>query len=69
MYGAALGIRASILGYLKRVPEAKTALDAYLTRQPNLETRDNYHKSFITHSLLAGTIVEGLRNAGWEPED
>ena len=45
------------------------ALDTYLALRPNLKTREDYRNSFITNSVLADTIIEGLIKAGWKPED
>ena len=44
-------------------------LDKYLALRPNLKTREDYRNSFITNSVLADTIIEGLIKAGWKPED
>ena len=38
------------------------ALDKYLALRPNLKTREDYRNSFITNSVLADTIIEGLIN-------
>jgi tetratricopeptide (TPR) repeat protein len=67
--GHHLGFRASVLGHLERSPEAKAALDRYLTLRPNLKTRDDYRAIFISNSTLADPIIEGLVKAGWEPEE
>ena len=48
---------------------AKMALDIYLALRPNLKTREDYRNNFITNSVLADTIIEGLIKAGWKPED
>ena len=68
-YGATLWFRASLLGHLEKGAEAKMALDTYLALRPNLKTREDYRNSFITNSVLADTIIEGLIKAGWKPED
>jgi len=68
-YGATLGFRASLLGHLEKGSEAKMVLDIYLALRPNLKTREDYRNSFITNSVLADTIIEGLIKAGWNPED
>ena len=68
-YGATLGFRASLLGHLEKGSEAKMVLDTYLALRPNLKTREDYRNSFITNSVLADTIIEGLIKAGWKPED
>ena len=67
--GHHLGFRASVLGHLERSPEAKAALDRYLTLRPNLKTRDDYRAIFISNSTLADPIIKGLVKAGWEPEE
>ena len=68
-YGSTLGFRASLLGHLEKGSEAKMVLDTYLALRPNLKTREDYRNSFITNSVLADTIIEGLIKAGWNPED
>ena len=68
-YGATLGFRASLLGHLEKGSEVKMVLDTYLALRPNLKTREDYRNSFITNSVLADTIIEGLIKAGWNPED
>ena len=68
-YGATLGFRASLLGHLEKGSEVKMVLDTYLALRPNLKTREDYRNSFITNSVLADTIIEGLIKAGWKPED
>jgi len=57
------------LGHLEKGSEAKMVLDTYLALRPNLKTREDYRNSFITNSVLADTIIEGLIKAGWKPED
>ena len=66
--GHHLGFRAAVLGHLERGPEAKAALDRYLTLRPNLKVRDDYRRIFVPNSALANPIIEGLVKAGWEPE-
>ena len=66
--GHHLGFRAAVLGHLERGPEAKAALDRYLTLRPNLKVRDDYRSIFVPNSALAEPIIEGLVKAGWEPE-
>ena len=66
--GHHLGFRAAVLGHLERVPEAKAALDRYLTLRPDLKVRDDYRRIFVPNSALADPIIEGLVKAGWEPE-
>jgi len=66
--GHHLGFRAAVLGHLERDPEAKAALDRYLTLRPDLKVRDDYRRIFVPNSALADTIIEGLVKAGWEPE-
>jgi len=66
--GHHLGFRAAVLGHLERGPEAKAALDRYLTLRPNLKVRDDYRRIFVPNSALADPIIEGLVKAGWEPE-
>ncbi|MCH2282051.1 MAG: adenylate/guanylate cyclase domain-containing protein [SAR324 cluster bacterium] len=66
--GHHLGFRAAVLGHLERDPEAKAALDRYLTLRPNLKVRDDYRRIFVPNSALADPIIEGLVKAGWEPE-
>jgi len=58
-----------LLGHLEKGSEAKMVLDIYLALRPNLKTREDYRNSFITNSVLADTIIEGLIKAGWNPED
>ena len=58
------GFRASLLGHLEKGSEAKMVLDIYLALRPNLKTREDYRNSFITNSVLADTIIEGLINGG-----
>ena len=65
--GAYKGVKASVMGYLNKGDEAKTALDEYLSLRPNLKTKDDYKKIFVPNSSLADIIVEGLCRAGWEP--
>ena len=67
--GSILGIRAAILGHLKREQEGEIALERYLSLRPNLKTRDDYRKSFLPNSILADTIIEGLIKAGWSPAE
>jgi len=66
--GHHLGFRAAVLGHLERGPEAKAALDRYLTLRPDLKVRDDYRRIFVPNSALADPIIEGLVKAGWEPE-
>jgi tetratricopeptide (TPR) repeat protein len=66
--GHHLGFRAAVLGHLERGPEAKAALDQYITLRPNLKVRDDYRSIFVPNSALADPIIEGLVKAGWEPE-
>jgi len=66
--GHHLGFRAAVLGHLERGPEAKSALDRYLTLRPNLKVRDDYRRIFVPNSALADPIIEGLVKAGWKPE-
>jgi len=66
--GLMLGFRAAVLGHLERGPEAKAALDQYITLRPNLKVRDDYRSIFVPNSALADPIIEGLVKAGWEPE-
>jgi len=63
------GFKASVMGYLNKGDEAKTALDEYLSLRPNLKTKDDYKKIFVPNSSLADILIEGLCMAGWEPED
>ena len=65
--GSYKGFKASVMGYLNKGDEAKTALDEYLSLRPNLKTKDDYKKIFVPNSSLADIIVEGLCRAGWEP--
>jgi adenylate cyclase len=67
--GHHLGFRAAVLGHLERGPEAKAALDQYITLRPNLKVRDDYRSIFVPNSALADPIIEGLVKAGWEPEE
>jgi len=67
--GLMLGFRAAVLGHLERGPEAKTALDRYLTLRPDLKVRDDYRRIFVPNSALVDPIIEGLVKAGWKPED
>ena len=53
---------------MERGPEAKKALDRYITLRPNLKVRDDYRSIFVPNSALAEPIIEGLVKAGWEPE-
>ena len=53
---------------MERDPEAKAALDRYLTLRPDLKVRDDYRRIFVPNSALADPIIEGLVKAGWEPE-
>ena len=66
--GHHLGFRAAVLGHLERGPEAKKALDRYITLRPNLKVRDDYRSIFVPNSALAEPIIEGLVKAGWKPE-
>ena len=66
--GHHLGFRAAVLGHLERVPEAKAALERYLTLRPDLKVRDDYRRIFVPNSVLADPIIEGLVKAGWETE-
>jgi len=66
--GHHLGFRAAVLGHLERGPEAKAAMDQYITLRPNLKVRDDYRSIFVPNSALADPIIEGLVKAGWEPE-
>jgi len=65
--GSYKGFKASVMGYLNKGDEAKSALDEYLSLRPNLKTKDDYKKIFVPNSSLADIIVEGLCRAGWEP--
>ena len=67
--GHHLGFRAAVLGHLERGPEAKAALDRYLTLRPNLKVRDDYRRIFVPNSALVDPIIEGLVKAGWKTED
>ena len=67
--GSYKGFKASVMGYLNKGDEAKTALDEYLSLRPNLKTKDDYKKIFVPNSSLADIIVEGLCRAGWEPNE
>ena len=67
--GSYKGFKASVMGYLNKGDEAKTALDEYLSLRPNLKTKDDYKKIFVPNSSLADIIVEGLCRAGWEPKE
>jgi adenylate cyclase len=67
--GHHLGFRAAVLGHLERGSEGKAALNQYLTLRPNLKTRDDYRSIFVPKSALADPIIEGLVQAGWEPEE
>jgi len=51
------------------VAEAKMGLDKYLALLPNLKTRKDYRNSFITNSVLADTVIEGLIKADRNLED
>jgi TolB-like protein len=62
------GFRASLMGYLEKGDEARTALNEYLEVRPNLKKREDYKKIFVPNSSLADIIIEGLVRAGWEPE-
>jgi hypothetical protein len=57
------------MGYLNKVDEAKQVLNEYLELRPNLKTKDDYKRIFVTNSSLADILIEGLCMAGWEPED
>ena len=63
------GFKASVMGYLNKGDEAKSALNEYLELRPNLKTKDDYKKIFVPNSSLADILIEGLCLAGWEPED
>ncbi|MDB3917617.1 tetratricopeptide repeat protein, partial [bacterium] len=63
------GFKASVMGYLNKVDEAKQVLNEYLELRPNLKTKDDYKRIFVTNSSLADILIEGLCMAGWEPED
>jgi TolB-like protein/tetratricopeptide (TPR) repeat protein len=63
------GFKASVMGHLNKVDEAKQALSEYLELRPNLKTKDDYKRIFVTNSSLADILIEGLCMAGWEPED
>ena len=67
--GHHLGFRAAVLGHLECGPEAKAALDRYLTLRPNLKVRDDYRRIFVPNSALVDPIIEGLVKAGWKTED
>jgi len=67
--GSYKGFKASVMGYLNKGDEAKTALDEYLSLRPNLKTKDDYKNIFVPNSSLADILIEGLCMAGWEPED
>ena len=67
--GHHLGFRAAVLGHLERDPEAKAALDRYLTLRPDLKVRDDYRRIFVPNSALADPIIEGLVKAGWETDE
>ena len=62
------GFRASLMGYLEKGDEARTALNEYLEVRPNLKKREDYKKIFVPNSSLADIIIEGLVRAGWKPE-
>ena len=62
------GFRAAVLGYLGNQPEAKHALEEYLSLRPNLKTKEDYKRIFVPNSSLADILIEGLCKAGWEPK-
>ena len=57
------------MGHLNKGDEAKKVLNEYLELRPNLKTKDDYKRIFVTNSSLADILIEGLCMAGWEPED
>ena len=61
------GFKASVMGYLNKGDEAKSALNEYLELRPNLKTKDDYKRIFVHKSSLADILIEGLCRAGWEP--
>ena len=62
------GFRGAVLGYLGNQPEAKHALEEYLSLRPNLKTKEDYKRIFVPNSSLADILIEGLCKAGWEPK-
>ncbi|MGY8808318.1 MAG: adenylate/guanylate cyclase domain-containing protein, partial [Gammaproteobacteria bacterium] len=44
------GFRASLMGYLEKGDEARTALNEYLEVRPNLKKREDYKKIFVPNS-------------------
>ena len=63
------GFKASVMGYLNKGDEAKSALNEYLELRPNLKTKDDYKNIFVHNSSLADILIEGLCMAGWEPNE
>jgi len=61
------GFRAAVLGYIGNQPEAKNALEEYLSLRPNLKTKKDYKRIFVPNSSLADILIEGLCKAGWNP--
>ena len=63
------GFRAAALGYLERTEEAQKDLTVYLEARPNLKTTEDFRKLFVGNWTLTDILIEGLRKAGWEPEE
>ena len=63
------GFRASVMGHLNKGEDAKQALDEYLALRPNLKKKSDYKKIFVPNSSLADILIEGLVQAGWQPEE
>ena len=67
--GSYKGFKSSVMGYLNKGDEAKSALDEDLSLRPNLKTKDDYKNIFVPNSNLADILIEGLFMAGWEPNE
>ena len=67
--GTYKGFNAATLGHLEKTHEAKFALEEYLALRPNLKKKSDYKKIFVPNSSLADILIEGLVQAGWQPEE
>ena len=66
--GHMIGWRAAALGHMEASETVKVAVERYLEMRPNLKTRDDFRKIFVSNSMLTEPIIEGLFKAGWKPE-
>ena len=62
--GHHLGFRAAVLGHLERSPEAKAALDRYLTLRPDLKVRGRLPSNLRPQLCTGGSHHRRTRQGG-----